>query len=475
MAEIGIYGAAQTVTGSLSLITLNGNHNKKKILVDCGLFQNGGIIKHNQLPEDIKPEEIEAVLVTHAHVDHTGRLPILVANPSKSKRFSGQIFTTAPTQDLTEIVLNDCSYLMQEEAYRRKKKYGETIEPLYTDEHVERVMRRFTQPVNYNETVEIIPGIVRATFFNAGHILGAASIRLEIDDGVQKTITFSGDIGNDGKPFIDDPELPSASDFVVEECTYGDKNHKPLALSVEEFYGIIKDTFNRSGNVYIPAFAIERTQEILYYIKKGIESGDIPKTTKVFLDSPMAISATEVFNEYPEFYNSRARGLIEAGESLFNFDNLTFSNTSEDSKAINEIKGGAIIIAGSGMCNGGRILHHMRHNLGREECSFIFLNYSPPGSLPRQITEKKLRARNGIEYVNVFGFDIPIKAQIHTINGFSAHAGRTKLIQWAKHTRSPQTIFLNHGSIKPMQALASELTGRGFDVEMPKLNQKYRI
>ena len=473
--EIGFYGAAQTVTGSLFLITLNGNHNKEKILVDCGLFQNGGIIKHNELPEDIKPEEIEAVILTHAHIDHTGRLPMLVTSPSRSKRFSREIFTTAPTQELTEIVLNDCCHLMQDETKRRKKKCTEKIEPLYTEEHVERVMKRFAKPVKYNETVEIIPSVVRATFFNAGHILGAASVRLDIDDGVQKTITFSGDIGNDGKPFIDDPELPSPSDFVIEECTYGDRDHKPIDLSVEEFYRIISNTFNNSGNVYIPAFAIERTQEILYYIKKGVESGDIPRDTKVFLDSPMAISATKVFNKYPEFYNSRAQGLIEAGESLFNFDNLTFSNTSEDSKAINEIKGGAIIIAGAGMCNGGRILHHIKHNLGRTECSFIFLNYSPPGSLPRQITEKKLRAGSDTEYISIYGTDTPIRAQIHTINGFSAHAGQKKLIEWAEHTQNPQKIFLNHGGIKPMQTFANALTARGFNVEMPVQNQKIRI
>ena len=473
--EIAFHGAAQTVTGSACLITLNGASKKKKILVDFGLFQNGGIIKHNQLPKDIKPEEIEAVVVTHAHVDHTGKLPMLVANPSKSKRFNGNIFSTAPTQDLTEIVINDCNYLMEEEVRKQERKYHETIEPLYTQEHIERIMRRFAPPVNYNETVEIIPRAVKATFFNAGHILGASSVRLEIDDGVQKSLTISGDIGNDGQPFIDNPAFPCASDFVVEECTYGDRNHKPIDLSVEELYSAIRNTFNRSGNVFIPAFAIERTQEVLYFIKKGLESGEIPKTTKVFLDSPMAIDVTNVFNKYPEFYNSYGRQLVSSGYSLFDFENLQFSRTSDDSKAINEIKGGAIIIAGSGMCNGGRIIHHIRHNLGRKECSFIFLNYAPPGSLPRQIIEKKLRAGKETEYVNVFGTDVPIRAQIHTINGFSAHAGQGKLIEWAEHTQNPEKIFLVHGSEKPMQTFAGELKARGFNVEMPELNQKFRV
>ena len=473
--EIGFYGAAQTVTGSLFVITLNSSHSKKKILIDSGLFQDGGIIKHNQLPGDLKPEEIEAVLLTHAHLDHTGRLPILVANPIKTKRFAGEIFATAPTQDLTQIVLNDCSFLMEEEVERRKKKYGEDIKPLYTEEHVARIMRRFTQPVEYNKPVDIIPGVVRATYFNAGHILGASSIRLEIDDGRAKVITFSGDIGNDGKPFIDDPVFPQTSDFVVEECTYGDRNHKPIDLSTAEFYSIIRETFNRSGNVFIPAFAIERTQEILYFIKQGIKSNEIPKDTKVFLDSPMAIEATSVFNRYPEFYSQKAQELIRSGYSLFDFETLQFSRTPADSKAINEVKGGAIIIAGSGMCNGGRILHHMKHNLGREECSFIFLNYAPPGSLPRQIVEKKFRAGNGTEYIRIYGFDIPIRAQIHTINGFSAHAGQRKLLEWAEHTENPQKIFLAHGSEKPMQTFAGELKARGFNVEMPEQNQTFRI
>ncbi len=472
--QIQFLGAAKTVTGSFFIITLNGKREKKKIAVDCGFFQNGGIIKQNQLPKSVNPEEIEAVLLTHAHGDHILKLPMLVANPSRAKRFQGNIYATAPTQDLGEIVFNDCAYLMQEEADRLKRKFGEDIDPLYTEEHIERVMKRFVQPVKYNVPVDIIPG-VRATYFNAGHILGASSIRLEIDDGVQKTITFSGDIGNKGKPFIDDPEFPSASDFLVSECTYGDRNHKPIDLSVEEFYKAIRDTFNRGGNVFIPAFAIERTQEILYFIKGGIESGEIPKDTKVYLDSPMAIKATSVFNNHSEFYNQHAQELLKKGNSLFEFKNLKFSETRNDSMEINDIKGGAIVIAGSGMCNGGRILHHMKRNLGREECSFIFLNYAPPGSLPRQIIEKKLRAGHGIEYVKMFGIDYPIRAQIHTINGFSAHAGQKELLEWAEYAQDPQTIFLTHGSEKPMQTFAGELTKRGFNVEMPEQGQIYRI
>lgn len=471
--QIQFCGAARTVTGSFYLITLNGKHEKKKIAVDCGFFQNGGIIKHNQLPKGVNPEEIEAVLLTHAHADHTAKLPLLVANQSRGKRFQGNIFATAPTQDLTEIILNDSSHLMEEEADRLKRKFNEDIEPLYTEEHITRVMKRFAEPVEYNMPVHVIPG-VRATYFNAGHILGASSIRLEIDDGVPKIITFSGDLGNKGKPFIDDPHFPDASDFVIEESTYGDRNHKSIDLSVEEFYKAIRDTFNRGGNVFIPAFAIERTQEILYFIKGGIESGEIPKDTKVFLDSPMAISATKVFENFPEFYNQHAQDLVKKGNSLFEFKNLEFSRTADDSKAINEIKGGAIVIAGSGMCNGGRIIHHIKRNLGKEESSFIFLNYAPPGSLPRQIIEKKLKA-HGLEYVKVFGTDYPIRAQIHTINGFSAHAGQEELLEWAEHTQNPQTIFLTHGSEKPMQTFAGELTKRGFNVEMPEPNQTYRI
>ncbi|CAG0972064.1 partial Ribonuclease, partial [Gammaproteobacteria bacterium] len=408
MITYACHGAAKDVTGSCHLITCN----ERRVLIDCGLFQGGEETEARNFREfEFDPASIDALLLTHAHLDHCGRVPKLVR-----EGFRGRIFATSATRELARVVLLDAGSLQEEEARRaqRSDRRGNgNIEPLYTVHDALHALDFFAVDVACGQSLQIAEGI-RATWQEAGHILGSASIVLDLDDRAQqRRIVFSGDLGSPGRPILNDPTPAPVADYVVMESTYGDRPHRALPDSIEELDQAIRTTFERKGNVVIPTFALERAQEILYYLHRGIRSGAIPAQTRVFLDSPMAISATEIFRRHPECFDEAMREELGHGDP-FAMPGLHFTRETSESMGINAIEGGAVILAGSGMCNGGRIRHHLKHNLWRQRSSIVFVGYAAAGTLARRIID-------GARAVRVFNEEIPVRAQIWTINGFSAH------------------------------------------------------
>ena len=462
--KISFHGADRTVTGSCHMIECNG----KRILIDCGLYQGGREIdEENSADFGFDPADIDFLLLTHAHLDHCGRIPLLV-----QRGFRGEIITTAATLELARLVMLDSAHIQEEEAEYRKRKvsrhgnHAESITPLYTTLDALNALDFFGRKASYGKPVSLAPGI-RATFSNAGHILGSATVFLQLEeDGRECSVLFSGDLGYSGRVILRDPATPPRADVVVMETTYGDRLHRPLDESITELYEAISDTFRRGGNVVIPTFALERSQEILYHLREGVEAGDIPRTSHVFLDSPMAISATEIFRRHPECYDSEAIELFREGSDPFGFQGLSFTRETADSIAINRIHGGAIIMAGSGMCTGGRVRHHLRHNLWRRDCSVVFVGFAARHTLARLIID-------GAKTVKIFGEEIPVRASIHTIGGFSAHADQSELLDWYRKIGSPRKTFLVHGEEDTMRGFAQQLDGSG--VEMPETGQTYEL
>ena len=308
---------------------------------------------------------------------------------------------------------------------------------------------------------------MRATFLDAGHILGSASILLELEEnGHQHRLLFSGDLGYSGRAILRDPATPPEVDTVVMETTYGDRLHKQLQPSIDEFYEVISNTIENGGNVIIPTFALERAQEILYYLREGVENQRIPRYTNVFLDSPMAISATQIFERHPECFDAETLFLSHNNNDPFDLPGLHFTRETAESIAINQIEGGAVIMAGSGMCTGGRVRHHLKHNIWRKRNSVVFVGYAAQGTLARRIID-------GAERVHIYGEDISVRASVHTIGGFSAHADQRELLTWYEHTGNPKTTFLVHGEEESMQAFAKKL--KNTHVEIPALHQSYDL
>jgi metallo-beta-lactamase family protein len=339
-------------------------------------------------------------------------------------------------------------------------------EPLYTTLDALNSFEFIGRRAVYNQPVQIAPGI-RITFLDAGHILGSASIFLELEEpGHAHRLLFSGDLGYSGRAILRDPATPPAVDTVVMETTYGDRLHKQLKPSIDELYKVINDTIGRGGNVIIPTFALERTQEILYYLREGVKNQRIKHFTNVFLDSPMAISATQIFGRHPECYDADTLNLFRDGNDPFDLPGLHFTRETSESMALNQVKGGAVIMAGSGMCTGGRIRHHLKHNLWNERNSVVFVGYAAQGTLARHIID-------GAERVRIYNEDIPVHAAIHTIGGFSAHADQAELLAWHAQTGDPKTTFLVHGEEKSMHAFAKKLNNT--QVEIPVLHQSYDL
>ena len=438
----------------------------KRILIDCGLYQGGREMdEENAEPFGFDPAAIDMVLLTHAHLDHCGRLPLLV-----KRGFRGEIVTTAASRELARLVLLDSAHLQEEEArYRARKKarHGNhgNGEPLYTILDAMNSLEYFGRTAHYNQPVELAPGL-RATFLDAGHILGSASIYLEATGADACSVLFSGDLGNAGRPLLRNPVTPATADVVVMETTYGDRSHKQLKPSVDELYDAIDDTFHRGGNVVIPTFALERAQELLYYLREGIESGRLPRTMQVFLDSPMAISATQIFEHHPECYGAGTAELFREGRDPFGLPGLHFTRDTADSIALNRIGGGAVIMAGSGMCTGGRVRHHLKHNLWRHDCAVVFVGYAARGTLARRIID-------GAPLVRIFGEEMPVRASIHTINGFSAHADQAELLAWHKAIGGVKKTFLVHGDEEAMHVFAKHL--HGGEVIIPQLHREFEL
>lgn len=458
--DLSFHGAAGDVTGSCHLLRA-GN---RSILVDCGLFQGSRkLSEENAEPLGFDAGSVDFLLLTHAHLDHCGRIPLLV-----KRGFKGRIYTTAATQELAKLVLLDAAEL-QLEALQRNHNHGigtEAAEPLYTTDDVLKAMALFTGSMEYGKAVELALG-VRATFQDAGHILGSASILLEIEEASQtRRLMFSGDLGNRDKPILNPPVAAPPVDFVVMESTYGDRNHKSQAESIAEFRQAIQTTLARGGNVVIPTFALERAQDLLYYLREMLEAKLLAPQTPVFLDSPMAISATDIFRHHTECFNPTTAALLRGGQDPFALPHVSFTRDGQASRAIANVSG-AIIMAGSGMATGGRILHHLVNNLPDERNSIVFVGYAAAGTPARQIIE-------GAREIKLYGEVVPVRAQVHTIGGFSAHAGHDDLLAWVKPSRA-QRIFLVHGEASAAKVLARDLGAAGLTAQIPQLGQSVAL
>ncbi|RMG95642.1 MAG: MBL fold metallo-hydrolase [Deltaproteobacteria bacterium] len=455
-------GAAGTVTGSCHLVEVGG----RRILVDCGLYQGGREVEQqNEEPFGFDPREIDAVILTHAHLDHCGRLPLLVR-----RGFRGRIYATAATYDLARLVLADAAHVMAEDARyesRRAAKRGEPeVFPLFDLVDVFDTIDRFGPKVRYGHGFEPIPG-VRATFHDAGHILGSAFVELEIvEDGEVVRVVFSGDLGQPGRPILHDPVPCPPCDVVVTEATYGDREHRSLEESVEELYDAIRKAHRRGGNVLVPTFALERAQELLYFLREGFEQGRLPKGVRVFLDSPMAISATEIFERYPDDFDEDACKVACAGGDPFRFPNLIMTRDTEASKGLARFTSGAVILAGSGMCTGGRIRHHLRRELPRRESAVVFVGFAALGTPARRIID-------GARSLRLFGEEVPVRAQIHTVGGFSAHAGQRELLDWWRASGPARTTAIVHA--EPAAARAYKARLEGTRVVIPRLFERLKL
>jgi metallo-beta-lactamase family protein len=462
--KLSFHGADHDVTGSCHLLETGDS----RILVDCGLFQGSRELNEdNAKPLGFDAAGIDHLLLTHAHLDHCGRIALLAR-----RGFKGEVIATGATRELARIVMLDAAHLQEEDSRRQAMKLSrrgannQAAAPLYTTLDAMHALGRFGRTAAYGTPLEIRPGL-RATFFDAGHILGSASVLIECEEaGTTKRVVFSGDLGNAGGPLLNPPRPPPAADAVIMETTYGDRLHSAHDACVEELYSAILDTFARGGNVVIPTFALERAQEILFFLNRGIAANRLSPAMQVYLDSPMAISATEIFARHPECLKPEATALFQNGQDPFHVPGLHLTRESADSMTINKIGSGAVIMAGSGMCTGGRIRHHLKHNLWRPESSVVFVGYAAAGTPARQIMD-------GAKSVRFFDEDIAVKARIYSIAGFSAHADQKGLLAWRNVISDVKTTFLVHGELPTMQTFAKLLTDSR--VELPAPHQEFQL
>ncbi len=458
--KIRFLGAAQQVTGSSFYLEADGT----RLLVDCGLFQERAYLERNWEVFPVPPDSIDCLLLTHVHLDHSGLLPKLVR-----EGFCRKILTTPASADLLPIVLQDSGRVQEEDAAYKKKRHekegrrGPYPEiPLYTEAEAARVSE-FVKPVSYEKPIALSDSI-SARFCEAGHILGSAMIELTVKEKKKPLkIIFSGDIGQWHKPLVRDPHVFDKADAVIMESTYGDRDHEDPADVTTMLREIITETAKAGGNIVIPVFAVERAQELMYHLSRLIRQKRIQRLP-VFLDSPMAMNVTEVFKRHQESLDEETQELFRSGQSPFQFPGLKYARAQEESKAINSFRDPCIIMAGSGMCTGGRIKHHLVHNIGRPEATILFVGYQAEGTLGRQIQE-------GQREVRIFGQNHRVRAKIRQIQSFSAHADRSALLLWLNHFRQPlPLIFLAHGERKVSLHLADYLKNqKGFHVSTPGL------
>ena len=462
--KLHFYGADRCVTGSCHCLEING----KKILVDCGLQQGRDELDNRYLA--FAPGNIDILLVTHAHIDHTGRIPLLV-----KRGFTGRILTTRVTADLMRIMLLDSAHIQESDAEyenRKGERAGrEHVDPLYTEQDALDVFKYVTT-CEYKEKVDLCEG-VSAVFTDAGHLLGSASITLELEEnGVHKTIVFSGDIGNVDQPIIRDPQLLKKADYVVMESTYGDRNHTEVWSYTDELAEIIDETLGKGGNVVIPSFAVGRTQELLYFIRE-IKDQKLVKSTPnfpVYIDSPLAKAATTVFcGDLHGYLDEQALELVKDGTHMFTFPNLNLVESSEESKMLNMDSTPKVIISASGMCDAGRIRHHLKHNLWRANSAVVFVGFQSPGTLGRRLLD-------GVEKVKLFGEEIAVKAKIVNFQGLSSHADHDHLVQWIKaFDPKPTHVFVVHGDEDVAPVFAEELNSLGFHAHAAKFTECYDL
>lgn len=438
------YGAAGEVTGSCHLVELGD----VRVLLDCGLIQGrkkDELRNHDPFP--FEPALLDAVVLSHAHIDHSGRLPILIR-----QGFQGRIHTHEASADLATILLKDSAYLnARDTEYRNKRRARKgkpPLSPLYEQSDVDETLQRFNTH-RFGESQEIAPG-VKLTLRDAGHILGSAMVELELTEGsVTKTLVFSGDLGHRGAPILRDFTRLKKADFVLMESTYGNRIHRSWEETFEEVSEIAASLKGSNGNVLIPAFSVGRSQMILYMFARYFEEWDLGRW-KIFLDSPMAIEATELYLKYTHLYDEMAAAFYEENGALLNMPNLRFSKSADESRAINQMDSGAIVIAGSGMCTGGRIMHHLKHNLWRKDSHVIISGYQSHGSLGRKLVE-------GAPFVKLWGEKIRVNATIHTVGGLSAHADQEGMLEWYSHFEGRPPVLLVHGEQRAGEELAVRL------------------
>ncbi|MDX2484713.1 MAG: MBL fold metallo-hydrolase [Pseudodonghicola sp.] len=461
--NIQFLGAAREVTGSCYLIEANG----LQFLVDCGMVQGGrDAPDRNRTPFDFDPEKISFVLLTHAHIDHSGLLPKLTR-----AGFKGPIYTTSATADLLGVMLPDSAHIQEFDAERAKRrshrgKKTTSSEPIYTMADTRQCLRQ-VQPVGYDDMLDPHPA-VRCRFRDAGHILGSAIIEVWItENGKTTKIVFSGDLGQPGRPILRDPTVIEEADFLLIESTYGNRDHKDQTATVEELVDIVEHTRQAGGgNIIVPAFAVGRTQEILYHLHRLTCEGRL-HDLMVFVDSPMATEVTRITRQHLELFDEQATQLAGWHKVGADLPYLKFTASVDESKALNLISSGAIIISASGMCNAGRIRHHLRQNLPRRECVVLITGFQAKGTLGRRLVD-------GARQVRLFGEDVPVRAAVHTLNGFSAHADRTALLGWADgFTTPPKQTFVVHGEAETALEFAEKLRAdKGWNVSAPELGSK---
>ena len=445
-------GAAREVTGSCHLVTV-GEHT---IALDCGLYQGRRAEsreKNIKLPID--PERLTSIVLSHAHIDHAGRLPFLTRNG-----FSGTIWATAATRDLCAIMLADSAHIQEKDAEFLRRRGQAIADPLYTQADIGPMMQRMVgEP--YHRTFKVAPGI-KATFVDAGHILGSASVILDCtENATTRRLVFSGDIGRWGLPIIRDPQVPDGADCVIMESTYGDREHPPFTDMRERLAAIVKATAARGGRILIPAFAVGRVQELVYDLHSLARDQAIP-AIPIYIDSPLAVDATTVFGMHPEVFD-RTEGMVQRVQDLFRFELVHYTRDVAESKALNTQRGPMVIIAASGMCEAGRIVHHIANGASDPRNTILIVGFQAEHTLGRRIVEKR-------PMLKMFGDEIPLRATVEVLNGYSAHADRRELHKWIDGVNSERTmapVYLVHGEEPAQQSLASQLTDRGYRTHVP--------
>jgi metallo-beta-lactamase family protein len=448
--QLEFFGAAGEVTGSCHIVRAGG----RQLLLDCGMIQGGpDPTARNRRRFPFEPAAIDAVVLSHAHIDHCGRLPLLVA-----RGFRGPIYTNPACADLLPILLRDSAELAAREAERANRhlsRHEERVTPLFEPQDVDAVMRQVHSRA-YDAPFEPLPGIT-VRLREAGHILGSSSVEMWIEEsGVRRKLVFSGDLGQYDAPILRDPHVFESADLVLMESTYGDRRHRTREDTAREFAAILAQAARDGGNVIVPAFAIGRSQELLYLLAQHYGEWHLARW-KIFLDSPMAIAASRVYWKYPDRLDAEATRLRAGFRGMPPLPNLVPTESPDESRGINAIRRGAIIIAGSGMANGGRVLHHLRHNLERPECHVVIVGFQAPGTLGRQLVDRQPEVR-------IHGRTLRVAAQVHTLGGLSAHADQEQLLRWYDSFGDRPPVYLVHGEPKSAEALATRLRERGADV-----------
>jgi metallo-beta-lactamase family protein len=456
--ELEFAGAAREVTGSCHIVRAGG----KTILLDCGMFQgkrSDAATKNQQLPLPIG--DIDAIVLSHAHIDHSGRLPFLVKHG-----YAKTIFATPATRDLCAVMLADSAHIQESDAQHLARRHQSHIEPLYGAQDATRTQSLIVG-VPYEKTFDVVPGI-RCTYIDAGHILGSASVVLDVTEGgATKRLVFSGDIGRTGLAIIRDPVPPSGADAVIMESTYGNRDHESVDGARAKLAQIVRETAARGGRVMIPAFAVGRTQEVLYNLHGLVREGAIP-SIPIYVDSPLAIDTTTVFELHPEVFD-HGEPLVDAVKQLFHFDLVHFTRTVEESKALNTAQGPMIIIAASGMVETGRILHHLQHGASDPKNTVLIVGFQAEGTLGRRIVERQSMLR-------IYGEEVPLRARVEVIDGYSAHADRTELVSWLDRVKAQSPalgpVFLVHGEPEAQDTFKTVMTAKGYRVDCPEPHTK---